>query len=373
MPYELRIPEFLQEDEETIHRRMLEKAPPGISTKEGDFFWDATRPTAIEKAEMTQLKLQNILRLAFPQTSYSVYLDYLGEEKGVYRHEPTPASGEILITGTPGALIPKGFIVSTQSSDSSSAIEFEIQETVRIGEDGMVLVKAECTEAGIVGNVAANAITMLSQPINGVSSITNPEPFTGGTDIEDDDSFRKRILEAYDEPLSGAKKDYERWAKEVDGVGAAYVIPLWNGPSTVKVLIMDSNGQPANEDLIKKVKNYIDPDNGLGGGKAPIGALVTVDAPEVIEINIAVSLTFENGYSWDDVKDALIANLKKYLTTFEINTGERELDRITVTRIGHVILSTEGIKDYSNLLVNDAEYVEIPIGTVPMLGEVSVT
>lgn len=136
---------------------------------------------------------------------------------------------------------------------------------------------------------------------------------------------------------------------------------------------MDSNGQPANEDLIKKVKNYIDPDNGLGGGKAPIGALVTVDAPEVIEINIAVSLTFENGYSWNDVKDALIANLKKYLTTFEINTGERELDRITVTRIGHVILSTEGIKDYSNLLVNDAEYVEIPIGTVPMLGEVSVT
>ena len=69
---------------------MLEKAPPGISTKEGDFFWDATRPTAIEKAELVQLKLQHFLRLCFPQTSYGQYLDFLGEMKGVFRHPATP-------------------------------------------------------------------------------------------------------------------------------------------------------------------------------------------------------------------------------------------------------------------------------------------
>ncbi|NLK08489.1 MAG: baseplate J/gp47 family protein [Firmicutes bacterium] len=374
MAYELPIPEFLQENEETIHKRMLEKAPPGISIKEGDFFWDATRPTAIEKAEMTQLKLQNILRLAFPQTSYSVYLDYLGEEKGVYRHEPTPASGEILITGTPGALIPKGFIVSTQSSDSSSAIEFEIQETVRIGEDGMVLVKAECTEAGIVGNVAANTITMLSQPINGVSSITNPEPFTGGTDIEDDDSFRKRILEAYDEPLSGAKKDYERWAKEVDGVGAAYVIPLWNGPSTVKVLIMDSNGQPANEDLIAAVQNHIAPDGPLGGGKAPIGAHVTVDAPEVFAVDIAFSLFLKDGYDAETVVENIKARLRDFMAGFELNTGDRPPERITSTKVGHEILSVDGVADYASLTLNgNDEYVEIPVAKIPVLGEVTVS
>ena len=374
MPYELPIPDFLQENEETIHRRMLEKAPPGISAKEGDFFWDATRPTAIEKAEVTQLKLQNILRLAFPQTSYGQYLDFLGEMKGVFRHPATPATGTVIFTGQPGTVIPAGFVVLTEAAGTFPAIEFKARERVQIGEDGTVIVAAECLEPGTIGNVAANTITLLSEPINGIASVTNLEPFTGGTGVEDDESYRERVLAAYDESLSGAKKDYIRWAKEVPGVEAVYVVPLWNGPGTVKVLIMDSNGQPANQDLIEAVQNHIAPDGNLGGGLAPIGADVTVDAPEVFEVNIALTIVLKDGYSLEDVMEDLTANIKQFLGTFEINTGDRPLDRITVTRLGHIILSTEGIADYSGLTVNNNdEYVEIPEQEIPILGEVMVT
>ena len=374
MPYELPIPDFLQEDEETIHRRMLEKAPPGISTKEGDFFWDATRPTAIEKAEVTQLKLQNILRLAFPQTSYGQYLDFLGEMKGVFRHPATPATGTVVFMGQPGTVIPAGFVALTEATGSFPAIEFQTKERVQIGEDSTVTVAVECLESGTIGNVAANTITLLSEPINGIASVTNPEPFTGGTEMEDDDSFRERILAAYDEPLSGAKKDYIRWAKEVPGVGDVYVIPLWAGPGTVKVLILDSNGQPANQELIEAVQNHIAPDGNLGGGLAPIGADVTVEAPEVFEVNIALTIVLKDGYTLEDVIENLTANIKQFLSTFEINTGDRPLDRITVTRLGHTVLSTEGIADYSGLTVNNNdEYIEIPEQKVPILGEVVVT
>lgn len=374
MPYELPIPDYLNEDEETIHRRMLEKALPGISTKEGDFFWDVTRPTAIEKAEVTQLKLQNILRLAFPQTSYGQYLDLLGEMKGVFRHPATPASGTVVFTGQPGTVIPAGFVVLTEAAGTFPAIEFKTKERVQIGEDGTVTVAAECLEPGSIGNVAANTITLLSEPIAGLTSVINPEPFTGGTEMEDDDSFRERILAAYDEPLSGAKKDYERWAKEVPGVGAVYVIPLWNGPGTVKVLIMDSNGEPANQELIEAVQEHIAPDGNLGGGLAPIGALVTVEAPEVFEVDITVTLTLKDGYTSEGVIENLINKLKGFLATFEINTGDRPLDRITVTRLGYIALDTEGVADYSGLTVNnDDEYVEIPVGKAPMLGDVVVT
>jgi uncharacterized phage protein gp47/JayE len=374
VPYELPIPEFLQEDEETIHRRMLEKAPPGISTKEGDFFWDATRPTAIEKAEVTQLKLQNILRLAFPQTSYGQYLDFLGEMKGVFRHPATPATGTVVFTGQPGTVIPAGFVVLTEATGSFPTIEFQAKERTQIGEDGTATVAVECLESGTIGNVAANTITLLSEPINGIASVTNPEPFTGGTEMEDDDSFRERVLAAYDEPLSGAKKDYERWAKEVPGVGAAYIIPLWDGPGTVKVLIMDSNGEPANQELIEAVQEHIAPDGNQGGGLAPIGADVMVDAPEVFEVNIALTIVLKDGYTLEDVMEDLTANIKQFLGTFEINTGDRPLDRITVTRLGYVVLETEGIADYSGLTVNnDDEYVEIPVGKAPMLGDVVVT
>lgn len=373
MPHELPIPEFLQETEEEIHRRMLEKSPPGISTREGDFYWDATRPTAIEKAEMTQLKLQNILRLAFPQTSYGQYLKFLGEMKGVFQHEATPATGTIQMAGQPGASIPSGFIVFTEDGGALPAIGFILTETAKIGQDGTVLVNAECMEPGTIGNVAANTIVLLERFLNGVSSVTNPEPTSGGTEIEDEESFRNRILAAYDEPLSGAKKDYERWAKEVPGVGEVYPIPLANGPGTITVLITDSNGQPANQALIDAVQAHIAPDGRKGGGLAPIGALVTIDAPEVLIINVSATLIMESDYSLDTIEDVLLDNLREFLSEFEINTGDRPLGRITTTRLGYAILDTEGIVDYENLTVNNGLFVEIPVGEVPVLGEVTLT
>lgn len=374
MPYELPIPEFLQEDEETIHRRMLEKAPPGISTKEGDFFWDATRPTAIEKAELVQLKLQHFLRLCFPQTSYGQYLDFLGEMKGIFRHPATPATGNVVFTGQPGTVIPAGFVVLTETAGTFPAIEFQTKERTQIGEDGTVTVAVECLEPGTIGNVAANTITLLSEPINGIASVTNPEPFSGGREMEDDDSFRERILMAYDEPLSGAKKDYIRWAKEVPGVGAVYVIPLWGGPGTVKVLITDSNGQPANQELIEDVQNHIAPDGNLGGGLAPIGADVTVDAPEVFAVDIAFSLFLKDGYDAETVVENIKARLRDFMAGFELNTGDRPPERITVTKVGHEILSVDGVADYANLTLNgNDEYVEIPVAKIPVLGEVTVS
>ncbi len=374
MPYELPIPEFLQEDEETIHRRMLEKAPPGINTKEGDFFWDATRPTAIEKAELVQLKLQHFLRLCFPQTSYGQYLDFLGEMKGVFRHPATPAIGTVIFTGQPGTVIPAGFVVLTEATGSFSAIEFKTKERTQIGEDGTAAVAAECLEPGTIGNVAANTITLLSEPINGIASVTNPEPFTGGTEMEDDDSFRERVLVAYDEPLSGAKKDYERWAKEVPGVGAVYVVPLWNGPGTVKILVIDANGQPANQELIDAVQNHIAPDGNLGGGLAPIGADVTVDAPEVFAVDIAFSLFLKDGYDAEIVVENIKARLRDFMAGFELNTGDRPPERITVTRVGYEILSVDGAADYASLTLNgNDDYVEIPVAKIPVLGEVTVS
>jgi uncharacterized phage protein gp47/JayE len=70
----LNIPDFLEETEEEIHTRMLQRAPDDVSTLEGDFYWDTTKPTA-DVASEQQMKLINVLKLAFPQTSYGEYLE----------------------------------------------------------------------------------------------------------------------------------------------------------------------------------------------------------------------------------------------------------------------------------------------------------
>ncbi|WP_413927558.1 hypothetical protein [Clostridioides sp. ES-S-0048-02] len=58
----------MTEDEEAIHERILSNFQD-VSTLEGDFIYDATRPTAEQIAELKQLGLQNNLKIAFLQTS----------------------------------------------------------------------------------------------------------------------------------------------------------------------------------------------------------------------------------------------------------------------------------------------------------------
>ena len=236
------------------------------------------------------------------------------------------------------------------------------------------MVKVECTEAGAVGNVAANTIKIPDKAIPGITSITNPKPFTGGTDQETDDAYRERVIAAYEEFLSGSDSDYKRWAKEVPGVGQAYVIPEWEGfgTGTTKILILDSNGQPANETLIERVQNYIAPlVTKNRGGLAPINANVTVAAPDIITINIKANIYFDDQYDRESVEKELIKNLRDYLGSIEITTEDESLQYVHPHMIGHRILSTKGIKLYENLYLNgDSKPILIPMGEVPALGEV---
>lgn len=372
MAKEFIIPDFLKEDADTIHRRMLNKAPSGISTVEGDFFWDNTRPAAEEKAELIQMKLQNVLKLAFPQTSYGVYLEYLGECKSIFKNPATNSTGSIKVIGTPETIIKKGKIVCTIATEERASIEFEFIEDVTIDSTGSVYVKAKCLQAGVIGNVKAGTITVLRTPINGIQSVINEEDFTGGSEIEDEEHFRERVLEAENEEnLSGADSDYITWAKEVAGVGSAWVIPEWSGPSTVKVLIVDKNGKVASEELINEVQNYIAPIVPKGenrGGKAPVGAIVTIDTPNILYINISAKFQFEENFSSEDVLKNLKTKIDSYLATLSV--GETVIYKIIDSIIGSMILNKEGLKDYSNLTINGGSNNITTVEQIAMVGEV---
>jgi len=359
--YELPIPDYLNEDEETIHRRMLEKAPPGIDTSEGSFFWDTTRPGAVEKAQLVQFTLQNLLQIFFVQTSYGQYLDYLGQVRGVTRLPATPSTGKVKFTGQPGTLIKAGTRVSTQSSANSPAIIFETTESGVIDEQGEVTVSAVCTEAGAIGNVPAGVIVLMVEPVEGVTSVTNPEPFTGGTDIEDDDAFRERILDAWRLPItSGNKHHYKFWAKEVPGVGDAKVIPLWDGPGTVKVVIVDGNKRAASPELLDAVTAHIEDER-------PIGATVTVASAAEKQINIAANITLASGYAIAQVQQLYQEAVVSFFR--EIALVETY---VSYAQLGKLLLETPGVGDYSGLLVNGAaDKVLLGEEEIPVLGAVT--
>lgn len=369
---DLVIPDYLNEDADTIQARMNELAPGGISTIEGDIFYDATRPSALEKSRLEKIQLQNILRMAFPQTATGAYLEYIGEWHGIYKTAATKSTGSLQVTGTVGTPIVAGTLFGTPSTSEKSSIQFEVLNSLTIDSTGSAEVDVKCTTAGIVGNVEPNTIILLIGNMSGIKSITNTSKFTGGTDIEDEEHYRARIIAAeQEENLSGADSDYIKWAKEVDGAGSAYVIEEWAGPGTVKVLVLDANGQPATAELIKAVKDYIYPDKLPGknrGGKAPVGAVVTIYTALTLGIYVKAKFTFTSGFSPDSVLSAMKGDISSYLAKITISGTVNY--NVIHSIVGAYIESAKGIDDFEDLTINDGTTNIKLVDQVAVIGEV---
>lgn len=350
MAEEFEIPDFLQDcDVETIHERMLAELPPDIDRTQGGFPWDFTRPTALITAELLEMYVPLILQLMFPQWSTGSYLDLLGNAVQIKRREATFASVDIIVTGPSGKYLPAGTAFSTAETDNDGAVTFLSEKEYVIGEDGTVTIHAIAEEAGEVGNVPANTIIVMQDAIDGIIQIVNPENASGGMDEEDDDRLRVRIIAGYqanDKSYIGNVADYKRWAEAVQGIGSAIVIPEWNGPETIKIVCTDVNGKAANRTLQDAVYNYImRPDSPLDR-LAPPNTILTVSAPEIIGITYVLSVKLAAGYNVDQAKIGIEANLEEYYKV-AVKDGE-----IRYTRIGAVISATNGVEDYSGLLVN---------------------
>lgn len=254
------LPSFLEEQTfETILQRMLDAVPPDLDKSEGSPIYDALAPAAAELAQTT-IWAQEVLRRGFASTTFGAYLDLRCEEHGITRRPATKATGQVTFTGTPGTVIPAGTQVSTASSEAAPAIFFATKAEATIGDGGTVTVDIEAVEAGASGNVAAGTITMLAQPVAGVTSVTNAAATTGGLDEEDDASLLARYLQRVQSPSAGGNKaDYANWAMEVPGVGGVSVVPVRDGPGTVSVAIINTSKVPADQALVDAVQNYIAP------------------------------------------------------------------------------------------------------------------
>lgn len=343
------LPEFLEDnDAETIHARMMDALPEDIDDMPGGFPYDFTMPAAIEKAELIQYHMVNTLQLMFPMWAWGSWLDGHAMMAGIARRPPGKAYGVLEVSGSAGTVLPAGVVFSTESVDAEAKEYVSIRKNT-IGEDGTAEVEIEAVEAGSASNVMAGMINIIASPVKGITGVVNPEPITGGTEAEDDESLRARIMEAFTsggESFVGNVSDYQRWAKEVTGVGDAAVLPEWNGPGTVKVIVTDMNGEPANERIINAVYAHIvSPEKPLER-LAPIGAAVTVDAPEQKQISYAVTVMLKEGYDAEAVKESFEKELKRY---YQI---AKEEGAVMYHHAASFLYHTEGIRDFSDLMIN---------------------
>jgi uncharacterized phage protein gp47/JayE len=343
------------EKAQAIHNRMLGNISDEHDKSIGSFIYDATKPAAIEfetkakeiQAVQDKLDVENLKDEELER--------FVSQRTGVERKRATKATGEVIISGTVGASISKGDFVSTDT------ISFISLEDKAIDVTGLMNVRVECEKAGAIGNVPANAITNFPVTLQGLINVHNPSPFTNGYEAESDMELIQRYYDKLQRPgKAGNKYHYLEWAKAVIGVGDARCIPRWKGPLTVKVIVIDANKQPASNDLVQNVFNYIEEER-------PFGADVTVISANGKPINLSVALTLANGYT----EAIAVGNIKKTITKYLQEIAFTSTS-VSYAKIGSLIIDSEGVLDYQNLLINKGT-TNIPIGNeeVAILGSVN--
>lgn len=350
---EIKYPKWIESSADDIHDSMLEQAPENINTAEGDFFYDATRPVAEEMSRLMNMKLKPALERQFIQTSEGADLDMRAEEKSIIRHPALHAMVTVHVTGAAQTEIPVGTVFTTEAIDDKPAIRFVSIEHATIGAEGNANIRCRAEKAGPQGMVERNTIKLTEKTIRGIESITNLEASTGGIPPETDEQLRDRLIQNNLPTYSGCDMDYIRWAKEVAGVGEVYVVPEFDGPDsgTAKILILDLNGDPANEEILKEVKDYICPDADYNRpGKAPVDARIYIEAPTVHTVNISVKLSIDPTSDEETVKKKVTQAIKEYLISIKINPRQEE--KVLLSRIGAAIMSVQGVQDYQNLKLN---------------------
>ena len=204
----------------------------------------------------------------------------------------------------------------------------------------------------------------------GIVSVSNSDTLTGGYDAESDQAYFDRyILRLQTPPTSGNQYHYRLWALEVTGVGGVQIYPLGHGDNTVDVVLIDVDGQPADEELVQRVQEHIDPGSqGLGEGEAPIGAYCYVSAAEAVELTLSLQVQALPGAGQETVTAAIRAAVAAYLKRIAFAQ-----DYVSYAQIAAAILSADGVQDFADLTVNGGT-ANVPISQrqVATLGEVSI-
>lgn len=340
---------------ESIKKSILDAAGMGLETREGSFLDHLIGPVAVELWKLYQ-SMNALVPIAYVDESSGEYIDKRCGEYGLTRKPGTRARAVMTLSGRAGTAVPKGTGFLTPQG-----LEFDLAEAVTLtgGEDAGTV---EAAAVGAAYNVGAGELSQMVVTLPGMESWSNAAA-TGGADSETDAALVGRLYDYLQRPAtSGNVYHYEQWARAVDGVGAARVTPLWNGPGTVKVLVVGPEMEPVDRSVVTAAAAAIEE-------ARPIGATVSVQSAGGLAINVACAVTVDGSVTREQVRETLCAKLDEYLKSIAFKQYT-----LLYNRVAFLLLDIDGVTDYASLTVNGGTgNVAIGDEEVPVLGEVAVT
>jgi len=196
----------------------------------------------------------------FPEQAYGDDLDVIASRQGVLpRYGATVSSVYIRLVATPGTQ----YIASQNIFKSKSGIQFVLAQDIIQGnrnyqdilDYGFTYVKLNSTTQGSQSNVDPYSIIEVSNKPNGHQYCLNEVYAEGGRDSEQDDLFRKRIIETPNYLTSGTLSKltqiFNRTNVDVLSVKKGYI----DFDGKIALFVYSCSGKDFTEDEFKTILN----------------------------------------------------------------------------------------------------------------------
>ena len=273
-----------------------------------------------------------VLEQSFPQTAQGEYLDRHAEMRALTRGKGTRATGTLRFfsggTASSDYEIPAGTVGMT-----ADGVRFETtRRTVLPAGGDHADAAARAVEPGIAGNADAGAVNLLAALPVGIVRCTNPSAFSGGSDGEDDESLRARVLASYSRLPNGANASYyEMEALKDPEAAAAVAVGRSRGIGTVDVYVAAKDGMPSQE-MLSRIGATL-------AGKREIAVDLRVLAPTEKPIDLSAEVRVGANRESGEVLARCESALRAYFT------GRRLGSDVLAAHLTALLYAVDGVEN----------------------------
>ncbi len=331
-----------------------------VLKSEGSLVYNAIAALAYE-LEKLYIQADWIMKQADPAKADYENLVTLAAARAVYPAEATHAQ----VRMKADAAVPVG------SRFSLSAYNYVVLEEMT---DHTYNYRMQCEEAGSGPNELRGELVAIDY-VDGLSSAAITELLVAGKDADGRDELYYKYLDSFKENSFGGNiAEYKERLMSFDGIGGAKIYPAWNGPGTVKAVLIGADYAPVSEYLIQEIQEAMMPVPAEGYGIAPIGHTVDIASAIGVSIAITTNVTFRPGYSWATLRTKIEDAVKNYLLSIRKEWPDGEaLDKSTIyiSRTEAAILDVNGVLDVSETAINGmAANLVLEPDQIPVYGRV---
>ena len=144
-------------------------------------------------------------------------------------------------------------------------------------------------------------------------------------------------------------------------IADAKVYPLWNGNGTVQVIPITTEKRAPNAEKIGDVRLKIEQER-------PIGADVTITAPEEIKININATITTKINANIENIQKEYIKKVEEYIKNSVFSSNVVDYNKLVA-----LFYNIKGVESVTELKINGIEKnIIIEDKQIQVCGEIKV-